>query len=346
MTKTPIRLLLIWGIISICSYDSGYCQIPPVLCIDPGHGCSVPGNSDSCKSGNVTHIDGFNEKEINLSIALALRDTLISHSYLDSSSVVYTRLTDKHIELIDRANFANAHDAAAFISIHHNASTTLTTYQGSETWYSNNATVTCVGGYYGQDRSASDTLARKVVSRLVKEFGYRNRGIKENDWTVLACSKMVSTLTEASFINDGFFDNEADLFHNPLLDHTEEEAKAIYDGWRSYVTGQGFGNIRYEYQNMGLNDTLQVAVTLGDQFGDDYKMHELPYEENWLLNEHVELQAINFQKDGYDYYLHHWEQRDYDADTLIYRFPDNQNPVSFWVNWDDEGRLSHHAQSI
>ncbi|MDF1545691.1 MAG: PKD domain-containing protein [bacterium] len=66
-------------------------------------------------------------------------------------------------------------------------------------------------------------------------------------------------------------------------------------------------------------------------------IHELPYEENWLLNEHVELQAINFQKDGYDYYLHHWEQRDYDADTLIYRFPDNQNPISFWVNWDDDG---------
>ncbi|MDF1545690.1 MAG: N-acetylmuramoyl-L-alanine amidase [bacterium] len=247
-----------------------HAQFGPDLCIDPGHGCSNPLNPDSCKPGNLTYISGFQEKDINLNVALALKDTLEQHGFSTGMHIVYTRLSDLHMELQERADFANSLEADAFISIHHNASTTLTTYQGSETWYSNNATVTCVGGYYGQDRSASDTLARKVVSRLVKEFGYRNRGHKEADFEVLKCSKMVSTLTEASFINDGFFDNEADLFHNPLLDHTEEEAKAIYDGWRSHVTGQGFGNIRYEYQNMGLNDILQVAVTLGDQFGDDY----------------------------------------------------------------------------
>lgn len=90
--------------------------------IDAGHGGKDPG-----ARGTV-----INEKEINLSVALKLGDK-ISASH-DDVKVIYTRKTDRFIELDERANIANRNKADLFISIHTNSVKKGSTARGTETY--------------------------------------------------------------------------------------------------------------------------------------------------------------------------------------------------------------------
>jgi N-acetylmuramoyl-L-alanine amidase len=80
-----------------------------VVVIDAGHGGHDPG----CNGGSSK------EKEVTLSIALKL-GKMIEDS-LKGVKVIYTRKTDKFIELSERSNIANKNNADLFISIHCNA---------------------------------------------------------------------------------------------------------------------------------------------------------------------------------------------------------------------------------
>jgi N-acetylmuramoyl-L-alanine amidase len=77
--------------------------------IDAGHG-----GHDAGAMGSI-----INEKEINLAVALKLGN-LISEN-LNDVKVVFTRKTDRFIELDERANIANRNKANLFISIHTNS---------------------------------------------------------------------------------------------------------------------------------------------------------------------------------------------------------------------------------
>lgn len=77
------------------------------ICIDPGHGGVQPGAVGG----------GFLEKDINLKVALKLRDKLQKVGV----SVVMTKVTDVDIDLTTRANISNKAKADYFVSIHHNA---------------------------------------------------------------------------------------------------------------------------------------------------------------------------------------------------------------------------------
>ena len=78
---------------------------PFTLVIDAGHGGKDPG-----AKGKI-----INEKEINLKIALKLGQ-LVRSNHPDVK-VVYTRSTDKFVELDERAEIANRNKADLFISI-------------------------------------------------------------------------------------------------------------------------------------------------------------------------------------------------------------------------------------
>ncbi len=79
------------------------------IVVDAGHGGRDPGARGS----------GINEKDINLAVALKF-GKLITDNCRDVK-VVYTRDTDRFIELDERANIANRHKADLFVSIHANA---------------------------------------------------------------------------------------------------------------------------------------------------------------------------------------------------------------------------------
>ncbi len=80
-----------------------------VVVIDAGHG----GNDPGCNGGDSK------EKQVTLAIALKL-GKMIEDSLKDVK-VIYTRKSDKFIELSERGNIANKNNADLFISIHCNA---------------------------------------------------------------------------------------------------------------------------------------------------------------------------------------------------------------------------------
>lgn len=92
-----------------------------VVVIDAGHGGRDPG----------THGKKAKEKDIALKVALELGATI--KQYMPDVKVIYTRTTDKFIELHDRAGLANKNQADLFISIHCNANPSTQIF-GTETY--------------------------------------------------------------------------------------------------------------------------------------------------------------------------------------------------------------------
>ncbi len=81
-----------------------------VIVIDPGHGG---------KDSGTIGVDGIEEKNINLAIALKLGKDI--EQQMKDVKVVFTRKTDRFIELYRRGQIANEAGGNLFISIHCNA---------------------------------------------------------------------------------------------------------------------------------------------------------------------------------------------------------------------------------
>ena len=81
-----------------------------VIVIDPGHGG---------KDSGTIGVDGIEEKNINLAIGLKLGRDI--EKQMKGVKVVYTRKTDKFVELYKRGQIANEAGGNLFISIHCNA---------------------------------------------------------------------------------------------------------------------------------------------------------------------------------------------------------------------------------
>lgn len=82
---------------------------PPLICIDPGHGGTDPG----------AVAGGVRESDVALAYALAIGAELARRGL----GVLYTRETDRYLELAARAQITNDRGATLFISVHCNAST-------------------------------------------------------------------------------------------------------------------------------------------------------------------------------------------------------------------------------
>ncbi len=254
------RLGLAVGL-GIVTAMSGLGNVRAQVCIDIGHGGVDP--------GTVTFIAEYSEADINLDVGLKLKGIFEDSVGTVGSAVIFTRVTDTAINLIERPDIANAADACAFISIHDNASSNPLTKQGCETFYNTAATVgdtnTCSGDFSGHTRDISSGLALKIVERLHDDFGsfrdtFNNRGRKLSSFLVLRCSKMVSVVSEASFINAPHFNSEAQLFLQDTDNHQSKEALALFNGWMSYVEGNGIGLIDYAYAGWTSNDDPIVLV--------------------------------------------------------------------------------------
>ncbi len=81
-----------------------------VVVIDPGHGGKDPG---------ALGVIGTKEKDINLKVGLKLGELI--EKRIPDLNVVYTRKTDKFVELYKRGKIANENNGKLFISIHMNA---------------------------------------------------------------------------------------------------------------------------------------------------------------------------------------------------------------------------------
>lgn len=192
--------------------------------IDAGHGGKDPG----------CHGKEAKEKHITLKVALELGNYIKKN--LPDVKVVFTRTTDRFVELHDRANVANKNHADLFISIHCNANNTKT-IAGTETYamglHTSDGNLDVAkrensvilqetdheekyGGYdpkspvshilFANYQSAylvnSLRMANNVETQFRDRVGRRSRGVKQAGFIVLWQSAMPSVLVEIGFLTN------------------------------------------------------------------------------------------------------------------------------------------------
>ncbi len=251
--------------------------------IDPGHGGKHP--------GAISKDRKLQEKEITLSVALQLGE-LIQKKY-PKIKVIYTRTTDKYVDLNVRAEIANKNKADLFISIHVN-STVSTIASGTETFVmgtskskenfevckTENSVITVEDNYQskyeGFDPSSPESyiifsllqnthieqsliLASHVQNHFSKGPIYVNRGVKQGGLLVLWKTTMPSILTEIGFISNP---KDKAIISNPL--YRSQIAEKLFLAFEDYKNNfeQGTSNFvsvntspNNNYENIEQNST-------------------------------------------------------------------------------------------
>ena len=164
------RLLPILGL--LCVHATAHGLSFTTVVVDAGHGGDDPGATWS----------GIHEKRICLDVALRVESALRARGV----NVIMTRRSDRTVSLDSRAEMANRHQRAVFVSIHFNASRDRSV-SGIETHY------------------RSDTgrvLAGAIQKSLDRQVTGVNRGIDWEDFKVLRETKMPAVLVECGFISN------------------------------------------------------------------------------------------------------------------------------------------------
>ena len=223
-----IVLLVLVALIPLCA---GAQQVGDALriktvVIDPGHGGKDP--------GAISRNGKYKEKNITLSVALKLGN-MIKAKYPDVK-VIYTRSTDKYVELSQRAAIANRNKADLFISIHVN-SAKATQARGTETFVmgahksndnfevckTENSVIVIEDDYQtkyegfnpnspesyiifsllqNMHQEQSIKYAAQVQGQFAKGPITVNRGVKQGGLLVLWKTTMPAVLTELGFISN------------------------------------------------------------------------------------------------------------------------------------------------
>ncbi|MDR2139813.1 MAG: N-acetylmuramoyl-L-alanine amidase [Tannerella sp.] len=224
--------------------------------IDAGHGGKDPGSTGS----------RVKEKTINLAVALKL-GALIQSAHKDVE-VIYTRKTDRFVELNERAAIANRNKADLFISIHANAMKKgYQKVRGTETYTlglaqtEENLNVAMLENsvilmednymqrYGGFDPHSSESyiifefvqnrhLAQSIsfASEIQKAFSSAkrvNRGVRQAGFLVLRATNMPSVLVELGFISNP---NEERFMYSS--DGQNQLARAISNAFTRYKKEQ------------------------------------------------------------------------------------------------------------
>ena len=221
------------------------------IVIDPGHGGPDPGAIGKT---------GFQEKGVNLAVAVTLQKLLKDKAGLDA---VLTRESDVDVELEDRTVIANQKRADLFVSIHSNAHRDRKR-GGVETFFLNispdpsvielaakeNATSTknigemktilqkiVQNSKVQESWDLAEAIQRNLVKALARDFpSIQNLGVKGGPFWVLIGGEMPSVLVEISHLSNA--KEEAKL---KTVKYRELAAQGIYDGIMEYIRSLGKG---------------------------------------------------------------------------------------------------------
>ena len=192
--------------VSAANKPAPFNPIPDSICIDPGHGDSDIG----AKNQDLL------EKNVNLEVALKLRDKLIANGY---TNVFMTRTIDVSLSNADRYNFCNDERAAILISIHHNGSVNPDTDYTSALYM----------------KKADVALAQLVADKVSTGLSLPNNGISRFASGVLLKAKMPATISEGFFLTNT---DEYNLLNSTTIDRRQEEAQALYNGIVNYFSSR------------------------------------------------------------------------------------------------------------
>ena len=221
-----------------------------VIVIDAGHGGKDPG---------AIGLSKVREKDINLGVALKL-GKLIEKKMKDVK-VVYTRKTDKFVDLYKRGKIANEKDGKMFISIHCNSTRKKPTdangievyllrpgrtqeaiaiaerensvieYEENPDRYKKLTDENFI--LVSMAHSAYMKYSEKFADLLNKEFKHNTklkaRGVKQAGFYVLVGASMPSVLIESGFIS-----NKKDVKYLKSKSGQQQLAEAIFDAIKTY----------------------------------------------------------------------------------------------------------------
>ena len=192
---------------------------PPVIVIDAGHG-----GEDGGASAN-----GLLEKDINLSIALKLRDMLTISGYKvvmtrDSDVSVYDSTADttrekKVSDLKNRAEMINSSQNNILVSIHQNKFE-QSQYFGTQMFYSKNDPKSAV---------LAEELRKSVTGMLQPD---NKRELKQADSNIYILDK---AQVPAVIVECGFLSNEEEAKKLADSDYQQKMAFSVYSGIIGYM---------------------------------------------------------------------------------------------------------------
>ena len=145
------------------------------ITVDPGHG--------GTELGAIGCLEDC-EKDINLAIALKLKDYLIENG----ATVIMTRDCDCDLSLNDRVKISQDNNSDAFISIHNNSipdNKAFSNPTGTSTYY-----------YYDQSRE----LADKLQDELTKTLNSKNEGVIQQSFAVVRNTQSPAVLVEVGYM--------------------------------------------------------------------------------------------------------------------------------------------------
>jgi N-acetylmuramoyl-L-alanine amidase len=283
--------------------------------IDAGHGGKDPGAL------------GKHSREKDIALAVALKTGKYIEQYLPDVKVIYTRHTDRFIELYKRAQIANKAGADFFISIHCNSNPDKRAY-GTETYamglhkskanlnvaMMENAAITFEDDagdtYEGFDANSPESyirftlfqnifldqsleLANKIEKQFKERVGRKSRGVHQAGFLVLWRTAMPGVLVEL-----GFLSNPAE--EKFLLSEKGQVfmASAIYRGFKAY-------KLAYEKENKPAS--VEEIVKEGNLPDESKKAPaRLDYRVQFYTSPmQLELSSPRFKNlPGLSYYLH------------------------------------------
>ncbi len=239
--------------------------------IDAGHGGKDPGAL------------GRHSKEKDIVLKVALKTGYYIEKYLKDVKVIYTRKTDRFVELKNRTKIANDNKADVFISIHCNSSRSSAPY-GAETYtmglhkdkanldvaMMENAAIlledNAQDAYEGFDPNATESyinlsllkdenqdqsiyLAYLVQKQFKERVGRKDRGVNQAGFLVLWRATMPSILIELGFLSNSteerFLNSEEGQVYM---------ASAIYRAFKEY-------KIAFEKENATPAETEVIVST-------------------------------------------------------------------------------------
>ncbi len=177
----------------------------PTVYLDPGHG----GMDEGCARG------GVREKDLNLAIALLVRDQLKEKGY----QVIMSRETDIYVAKEMRVAQANRSGADIYISIHQNATEEGVGVNGMEVWYTEDV-----------DRADSKRLAQLIRQQTLKSTEATERELQSDaDFYVTKNTSMPACLIET-----GFLSNAVERWKLNLAEYQQQIADGIVQGIAYY----------------------------------------------------------------------------------------------------------------
>lgn len=184
------------------------------IVVDPGHGGDDP--------GAIGRVIGLEEEDVNLDVALKLRDKLQAlgaevRMTRDSDTSVAPPGAGKKAELQARVDAANKWPADLFVSVHSN-SFTRTDKNGTECYHARAAS------------AHSRVLAALTHRKMVEQLGLKDNGVLPADFYVVKNTTMPATLVEIAYISNA---EEEKLMADSQF--RERTAQAIADGVKDYM---------------------------------------------------------------------------------------------------------------